>query len=131
MKKLVHLHWNENNILNNNFKFQVYYWLEWWWMSMMRWVFIWRYRYNALWLGITTEISGGKRKLTSKVVEMKDSIPSTIYSDYWNKSCVIIYLRQKDFYHVKANWIEFITSANSQFVFVYCVKYIPEETIWL
>ena len=29
------------------------------------------YRYNALWLGITTEISGGKRKLTSKVVEMK------------------------------------------------------------
>lgn len=27
--------------------------------------------YNALWLGITTEISGGKRKLTSKVVEMK------------------------------------------------------------
>ena len=38
--------------------------------------------YNALWLGITTEISGGKRKLTSKVVEMKDSIPSTIYSDY-------------------------------------------------
>ena len=50
--------------------------------------------YNALWLGITTEISGGKRKLTSKVVEMK-ILFRLPYNRIFETSHVLLYISGK------------------------------------